>query len=74
MVLFWRFWAQEKYRSLFGGHLSSEEFLEARHNFVGGQGSFEERFLYLNHATTVIQGTNDTLFKIEQGEFFGEVL
>jgi hypothetical protein len=73
MVMFRRFWAQEKYLSLFGGHLSSEEFLEAHHNFLGGHGSFPQRFLYLDHATTVIQSTNDTLVKIEHGEFFGEV-
>jgi hypothetical protein len=70
MVLFWRFWAQEKYPSLFGGHLSAKEFLEAHHNFVGGHGSFPERFLCLDHATTVIQSTNDTLVKIEHGEIF----
>jgi hypothetical protein len=68
--LFWRFWTQEKYLSLFGSHLSSEEFLEAHHDFVGGHGSFPERFLYLDHPTTLIQGTNDTLFKIEHGVIF----
>ena len=74
MVMFWRHWAQEEYLSLFGGHLSAEEFLEAQHNFVGGHGSFPQRFLYPDHATTVIQTTNDTLVKIEQGgEFCGEM-
>ena len=72
MVMFWRHWAQEEYLSLFGGHLSAEEFLEAQHNFVGGHGSFPQRFLYPDHATTVIQTTNDTLVKIEQGGNFVE--
>jgi hypothetical protein len=68
--MFWRHWAQEEYLSLFGGHLSAEEFLEAQHNFVGGHGSFPQRFLYPDHATTVIQTTNDTLVKIEHGGIF----
>src|ERR1700679_1150265 len=72
MVLFCRFWAQEKYLSLFGGHLSAKEFLEAHHNFVGGHGCFPERFLYLDHATRVIQSTNDTLVKFEHGGNFLE--
>jgi hypothetical protein len=71
LVLFWRLWAQEKYLSLFGCHLSAKEFLEAHHNFVGGHGCFLERFLYLDHPTTLIHGKNEALFKIEHGAIFG---
>src|ERR1700722_16331065 len=70
LVLFWRLRGQEKYLSLFGGHVSAEEFLEAHQDFVWGHGYFPARFLDLDHATTLTRVRMTRCSKLNRGGDF----
>jgi hypothetical protein len=70
LVLFWRLRGQEKYLSLFDGHVSAEEFLEAHQDFVWGHSYFPERFLDLDHATTLTRVRMTRCSKLNRGAIF----